>query len=263
MPNLPAVNKRHWLGKQTMLCAMNFMLAAEAAGLNTLPMEGFDTARVRSALQLPSSWEPMLIVPVGHAPARHLPPKNPAADRAPDPPPLRPMNKPAIVQAILSALRDEFEARQAASRRTRAGGNDAESKSEGKYDTRSIEENYLADGLAKLAADAAQAAAAYEKLALRDFEPGEPIDLGALVEIEFPGATEWFFLGARRRGHRGRIRRSLDHHPHARVSARLPASRPPGRRPHHARRRPAFAPCGKRFLAPSSRVMLDRRSCAS
>ncbi len=105
------------------------------------------------------------------------------------------MDKAAIVQSILSALREEFEARQAASRRTRAGGNDAESKSEGKYDTRSIEENYLADGLAKQAAAAAAAAAAYEKLALCDYTSDDPIDLGAVVEIEFPGGTEWFFLG--------------------------------------------------------------------
>ncbi|MDD5200774.1 MAG: nitroreductase family protein [Terrimicrobiaceae bacterium] len=65
VPDLPAVNKRFWLAKQAMLCAMNFMLAAEAAGLNTLPMEGFDTARLRRALDLPRCWEPMLVVPLG------------------------------------------------------------------------------------------------------------------------------------------------------------------------------------------------------
>ncbi len=67
IPELPAVNKRFWLAKQTMLCAMNFLLAAEASGLNTLPMEGFDTARVRRALRLPRHWEPMLVVALGRA----------------------------------------------------------------------------------------------------------------------------------------------------------------------------------------------------
>jgi len=75
IPDLPAVNKRYWLGKQTMLCAMNFLLAAEAAGLNTLPMEGFDTARVSHALGLPRSWEPMLVVCLGHAAPGSQPPK--------------------------------------------------------------------------------------------------------------------------------------------------------------------------------------------
>jgi transcription elongation GreA/GreB family factor len=105
------------------------------------------------------------------------------------------MDKTKIVSAILEKLGEEFDARRSASKSTRSAGNDPESKSEGKYDTRSIEENYLADGLAKQAQAAAQAAAAYEKLRLDDFAPDEPIDLGALVEIEFANDKEWFFLG--------------------------------------------------------------------
>lgn len=105
------------------------------------------------------------------------------------------MNKTAIVQAIIDALREDFEARQRSSRQTRSAGNDAETKAEGKYDTRSTEENYLADGLARQAQEAVLAAAAYEKVAVRDFGPGEPIDVGALVRMAFADADEWFFLG--------------------------------------------------------------------
>ncbi|MFZ4680981.1 MAG: hypothetical protein ACOYMS_00640, partial [Terrimicrobiaceae bacterium] len=61
------------------------------------------------------------------------------------------MNKTLLIQAIIDVLREEFETLQTSSKRTRAAGNDAESKAEGKYDTRSTEENYLADGLAKQA----------------------------------------------------------------------------------------------------------------
>ncbi len=106
-----------------------------------------------------------------------------------------PMNKAAIVSAIFEALREEFEVLQRSSRETRAAGNDTESKAEGKYDTRSIEENYLADGLARQAQGAVLAAAAYENLAVRDFGPDEEADLGALVRVEFADADEWFFLG--------------------------------------------------------------------
>jgi nitroreductase len=67
IPQIMAVYKRFWLAKQAMLCAMNFMLAAEAAGLGTVPMEGFDAGRLRRALELPHSWEPILVVPVGYA----------------------------------------------------------------------------------------------------------------------------------------------------------------------------------------------------
>lgn len=105
------------------------------------------------------------------------------------------MNKSEIITTILGQLRDEFESRRSVSKRTREQGSDAESKSEGKYDTRSTEENYLADGLAKQALAAAQAAVEIEKLPYRDFSPDEPVDLGALVELEFPGcSSEWFFL---------------------------------------------------------------------
>ena len=66
IPQMMAVHKRFWLAKQVMLCSMNFMLAAEAAGLGTVPMEGFDAGRLRRSLDLPRSWEPILVVPVGY-----------------------------------------------------------------------------------------------------------------------------------------------------------------------------------------------------
>jgi hypothetical protein len=104
------------------------------------------------------------------------------------------MNKQEIIASILNQLRGEFESRSRVSKITREGGNDAESKAEGKYDTLAIEENYLADGLARQAVAAAEAMEEIEKMPLRTFAEDDPIDLGALVEIEFPGAKEWFFL---------------------------------------------------------------------
>ena len=107
------------------------------------------------------------------------------------------MNKQKIVEGILEALREEFETRSRVSKITREGGNDEESKAEGKYDTLAIEENYLADGLARQALAAADAIAEIEKMPLRTFDGDAPIDLGALIELEFPGAREWFFLASR------------------------------------------------------------------
>ncbi len=66
-PSIPAVHKRYWLAKQAMLSAMTFMLAAQAAGLATCPMEGFDEIRVRRALKIPSRFIVCLVVPVGYA----------------------------------------------------------------------------------------------------------------------------------------------------------------------------------------------------
>ncbi|HEX4085654.1 MAG TPA: hypothetical protein VHY22_12130 [Chthoniobacteraceae bacterium] len=105
------------------------------------------------------------------------------------------MNKAAVVQAIADAIQGEFDTLRATSKKTRAAGNDAESKAEGKYDTRSTEDNYLADGLARQAHAAAQAAAAYEDFRPPAFGPDTPIDLGALVQLSLPEETHWFFLG--------------------------------------------------------------------
>jgi transcription elongation GreA/GreB family factor len=105
------------------------------------------------------------------------------------------LDKMQILQAILERLSAEFENHQATSKMTRAASNDAETKSEGKYDTRSTEENYLADGLAKKALVAAQSAKAYKELPFEKFGPNQPIDLGALVELSFDGERAWFFLG--------------------------------------------------------------------
>ena len=105
-----------------------------------------------------------------------------------------PMKKSKIIEVVLEHLRADFERRQSAAKRTREQGNDAESKSEGKYDTRSTEENYLADGLARQALEAAAAAEAIEQMPIRDFARGEAIDLSALVELEFAKETEFFLI---------------------------------------------------------------------
>ncbi len=104
------------------------------------------------------------------------------------------MKKSEIIALVIEKLREEFESRRRNSKLTRAEGNDAESKAESKYDTLSIEENYLADGLAKQAAAAADAIEAIGKIPLRDFSRDEPVDLGALVELQFSREREWFFL---------------------------------------------------------------------
>jgi nitroreductase len=67
VPSLPAVHQDFWLAKQGMLSAMNFMLAAEAAGLSTLPMEGFDGARVRRVLGIPRAHTVLVVIAVGYA----------------------------------------------------------------------------------------------------------------------------------------------------------------------------------------------------
>ena len=105
------------------------------------------------------------------------------------------MKKSDVLDAILAALGDEFDALRSASASTRQEGNDAESRSEGKYDTRSTEANYLADAQARHADISARALAAFQDLRVRDFSDGDPIDLGALLQVEMGREKPWFFLG--------------------------------------------------------------------
>ena len=104
------------------------------------------------------------------------------------------LQKSAVIEAVLDALRSEFENYVSISKKTRATGNDAETKAEGKYDTRSTEENYLADGLAKHALAASQAIEAISSLPLTASLENTPISLGSLVEIAFPTETLWFLI---------------------------------------------------------------------
>ncbi len=81
-----------WLTRQVMIAFTYLMLAFEAQGWETAPMEGFDPAAVRSALDLPESTEVVALLAVGRGadaavlhPGR-LPVERIARDESPDRP---------------------------------------------------------------------------------------------------------------------------------------------------------------------------------
>ncbi len=104
------------------------------------------------------------------------------------------MNKPSLHATVLEELRARFRLLLGAAAETRRGATDPENRSEGKYDTRSIEANYLADGQGRQAEKLAHAIAAIEQLEPRPWAADEPISSGAAVEVELRGARLWFFL---------------------------------------------------------------------
>ncbi len=103
------------------------------------------------------------------------------------------MNKPALLHAIIAELENELRRQQAANAQASAGATDGEARAETKWDTCGLEASYLARGHAlqfkALAADVH---------ALRAFSipvfSGQPIDSGALVEVELDKAKVLFFL---------------------------------------------------------------------
>ncbi len=109
------------------------------------------------------------------------------------------MNKRDLLDLILARLAAELKALTEAALATHAEATDEENKAEDKYDTRGLEASYLAHGQSKAAEEAALAVAQFSALPVRDFKPGEPISLGALVRLEGRG-TNHYFVGPRAGG---------------------------------------------------------------
>jgi transcription elongation GreA/GreB family factor len=110
------------------------------------------------------------------------------------------MNKRALIKKIVARLTDELGVYFRAAQASRAEATHEQSKAENKYDTRGLEASYLAHGQSRQAAEIQGAIAAFEKLDARKFGAGEPIDVGAFVELEFNGEKTAYFIGSRAGG---------------------------------------------------------------
>jgi transcription elongation GreA/GreB family factor len=110
------------------------------------------------------------------------------------------LNKAAIIQAIIASLHSELERYSRSARSAHAEATDEQSKAENKYDTRGLEASYLARGQSQQAQEVTRAIQEYESLELRGFRSGEPVGVGALIEIEHEGHRIRYFLGPRAGG---------------------------------------------------------------
>jgi transcription elongation GreA/GreB family factor len=110
------------------------------------------------------------------------------------------VNKRVIVKKIVARLTEELQVYFRAAQFSRAEATHESSKAESKYDTRGLEASYLARGQSKQAAEIEAAIAEFEKLPVKTFGVGEPIDLGALVELERGGESSFYFIGPRAGG---------------------------------------------------------------
>lgn len=97
--------------------------------------------------------------------------------------------KTILLEKIRVELRARLERLVSAARDAHAAATDPGSKAEGKYDTRSLEASYLAAGQARQVDDLAAAVRIFDSLTLPEFAAQDPIDVGALVEVEWHGET--------------------------------------------------------------------------
>lgn len=105
------------------------------------------------------------------------------------------MNKSSLRDAILLHLQEELTRQTDAAMLARDEAISEESRAENKWDTHSQEAAYLAEGQARIAAEIRSNIDQYTTLPLPDFSPGDPIALGAVVEVEAAGRHSWYFIG--------------------------------------------------------------------
>lgn len=98
------------------------------------------------------------------------------------------------MELIRAELRARLDRLAKAAMDAHAAATDPGSKAESKYDTRSLEESYLATGQARHVKELGETLRVFENLRLRDFSKGEEIASGALVEVERDGAAMLFLL---------------------------------------------------------------------
>ncbi|MCH7227251.1 transcription elongation factor GreAB [Haloferula sp. A504] len=102
--------------------------------------------------------------------------------------------KSKLLDLVRQELRKHLERLSEAAQEAHAAATDPDSRAEGKYDTRSLEASYLAEGQARQVEGLAEAIRQLGSFEAHDLDLTEPIVCGALVETERDGETEWFLL---------------------------------------------------------------------
>lgn len=103
--------------------------------------------------------------------------------------------KSELVELISAELRARLARLAKAAMAAHEAATDPGSKAESKYDTRSLEESYLATGQARQVKELGETLRIFENLSLKDFSKSEPIDAGALVALrKSPSAHPIHFL---------------------------------------------------------------------
>ena len=99
------------------------------------------------------------------------------------------MQKALAIDALKNACRQELAAIEQASAAAQDETTNAETKQEGKYDTRAIEASYLARGQAVRVGALRQLTSWFDQLQAR---PCTEIQVGALFQIK--GSADWLFM---------------------------------------------------------------------
>jgi transcription elongation GreA/GreB family factor len=104
------------------------------------------------------------------------------------------MDKRGLIEKLRELLRAELSAAERLAKDTAAAANHPEARPENDKDTRKIELSYLAAGQAARAQELETAIGLLASVPVRAFTGDEPLQLGALVELEVSGKTQRLLL---------------------------------------------------------------------
>ena len=110
------------------------------------------------------------------------------------------MDKTLLLKEIVTRLGENLAVLERAARASHTEATHESSRAESKYDTRGLEAAYLAGGQARQAREIMDSIKLYQSFALRDFAPGDPIDLSAVVKLKTQDATALYFIGPKNGG---------------------------------------------------------------
>ena len=110
------------------------------------------------------------------------------------------MNKSALIKKIIDQLGTELAVYIRAAHASRAEATHEQNKAENKYDTRGLEASYLARGQSRQVAELETAIESFQNLPVRKFGAAEPIDVGAVVQLNHGGEESIYFIGPKAGG---------------------------------------------------------------
>ncbi len=107
------------------------------------------------------------------------------------------MNKKLLVEEIIKQLELEHAKAVVAANASREAATNEESQPENEYDTRALEESYLAGAYSKRVSEIEEQITYFKFIQLKDFPAGSTIGATAVCELEHLGKTQWVFLTAK------------------------------------------------------------------
>lgn len=103
------------------------------------------------------------------------------------------MDKATVLEKIINSLQHELETYIRAAKFSHAEATAEENRAENKYDTRGLEASYLAAGQANKVVELEGAITSFEEL--KNMPAIDSIGIGALLELDQGGTTEFYFIG--------------------------------------------------------------------